>query len=186
MQKETNIRRHVVTGQYTPLPKLGALDVFVCGRRGAADVGGGVVVETQVPSSFVRPPGQPHLQVDHMVVRERLGRMASVRVRADYKSMPGTEATSAPPRGQKQNPGGKKAGSKNPDKKGEKGSKKKSKKKSAKEAAGGRVHVDILGETAMQNALYICHSVQELLYWRGYQWAPGGKKQKGKKGKKGR
>ena len=42
----------------------------------------------------------------------------------------------------------------------------------------GRSHVDILGETAMQNALYICHSVQELLFWRGYQWAPGGKKNK--------
>ncbi|XP_027209887.2 small lysine-rich protein 1 [Penaeus vannamei] len=74
---------------------------------------------------------------------------------------------------------------KSPEKKGgDKGNKKKSKKKSSKESGGGRVHVDILGETAMRNALFICHSVQELLFWRGYQWAPGGKKQKGKKGKK--
>ncbi|KAK3891940.1 hypothetical protein Pcinc_004196 [Petrolisthes cinctipes] len=49
----------------------------------------------------------------------------------------------------------------------------------------GRIHVDIHGETAMQNTLYICHSVQELLSWRGYPWTPGGKKQKkAKKGKK--
>ncbi|XP_042234399.1 uncharacterized protein LOC121874338, partial [Homarus americanus] len=79
---------------------------------------------------------------------------------------------------------GGKAVVKGSDKKGDK-PKKKSKKKSSKDSAGGRVHVDILGETAMKNALYICHSVQELLFWRGYQWAPGGKKQKkGKKGKK--
>ncbi|XP_068233889.1 small lysine-rich protein 1 [Palaemon carinicauda] len=73
---------------------------------------------------------------------------------------------------------------KSPEKKAEKGGKKKAKKKSSKESGGGkgRIHVDILGETAMQNALYICHSVQELLFWRGYQWAPGGKKPK--KGKK--
>ncbi|KAK7081925.1 hypothetical protein SK128_015160 [Halocaridina rubra] len=71
---------------------------------------------------------------------------------------------------------------KSPEKKGDKGNKKKAKKKSSKESGGGRVHVDILGETAMVNALYICHSVQELLFWRGYQWAPGGKKPK--KGKK--
>ncbi|XP_050731724.1 small lysine-rich protein 1-like [Eriocheir sinensis] len=79
---------------------------------------------------------------------------------------------------------GKKGGGKNADKKGEK-PKKKSKKKFTKDSSGGgRVHVDILGEVAMRNALYICHSVQELLFWRGYQWAPGGKKaKKGKKGK---
>ncbi|KAL7636294.1 UNVERIFIED_CONTAM: hypothetical protein RMT77_013053 [Armadillidium vulgare] len=65
-----------------------------------------------------------------------------------------------------------------------KGAKKKNKRRTFKESGGkkGRVHIDVLGETAMDNALYICHSVQELLFWRGYQWAPGGKKPK--KGKK--
>ncbi|KAK3892826.1 hypothetical protein Pcinc_003332 [Petrolisthes cinctipes] len=74
---------------------------------------------------------------------------------------------------------------KNPEKKNDKQTKKKSKKRASKDSAEGRIHVDILGETAMQNALYICHSVQELLSWRGYPWTPGGKKQKkAKKGEK--
>ena len=40
-------------------------------------------------------------------------------------------------------------------------------------------NVDILDQAAMENAYNICHNVQDLLHFRGFQWE--GQKQKGKK-----
>jgi hypothetical protein len=44
--------------------------------------------------------------------------------------------------------------------------------------------VNILDEAAMENAYNICHSVQDLLYFRGFFWEGNSKKGKGKGRKK--
>ena len=45
--------------------------------------------------------------------------------------------------------------------------------------------MDILDETAMENAQNICHNVQDLLYFRGFFWDGQNKKGKTKARKKG-
>ncbi len=44
-----------------------------------------------------------------------------------------------------------------------------------KNKAGGRA-VDILDEAAMENAVNICHNVQDLLFFRGFFWEGQNKK----------
>lgn len=43
---------------------------------------------------------------------------------------------------------------------------------------GARCTVDIFTEAAMENAYTTCHSVQELLKWRGFPWPDAQKKKK--------
>ena len=54
-----------------------------------------------------------------------------------------------------------------------------SKKAKSETIARNDQDVDILDQAAMENAYNICHNVQDLLHFRGFQWE--GQKQKGKK-----
>ncbi|ENN72603.1 uncharacterized protein LOC109542851 [Dendroctonus ponderosae] len=83
------------------------------------------------------------------------------------------------PKGKKKKPKNNKNGDKGKKKtttKSKKGGGKKSRSKSA------RCNVDIFTEAAMENAYTTCHSVQDLLKWRGFPWPEAQKKKK--KGKK--
>jgi hypothetical protein len=82
------------------------------------------------------------------------------------------------------------AGKKKKDKKKNGGGEKKAKKPAAPGGGGGggkkdksksRMQVDIFNESAMLNAYYTCHNVQDLLKIRGFPWPNAQKKKKGKK-----
>ncbi|KAJ8894686.1 hypothetical protein PR048_007351 [Dryococelus australis] len=45
-----------------------------------------------------------------------------------------------------------------------------------------RFHIDIFNESAMENAYYTCHNVQDVLQSRGFPWTQALKKKK--RGKK--
>ncbi|XP_074039188.1 small lysine-rich protein 1 [Leptinotarsa decemlineata] len=81
---------------------------------------------------------------------------------------------------------GKKKKSKNGNSNGDKNKKKGGKPKKSGGRKGrsksGRCNVDIFTEAAMENAYTTCHSVQDLLKWRGFPWPDAQKKKK--KGKK--
>lgn len=69
-------------------------------------------------------------------------------------------------------------------KKGKEKGKSKAKSGNDKTEEGGKSSTvaDILSEPAMHNAYFICHNVQDLMYFRGFFWE-GDNKGKGKKGK---
>jgi len=85
--------------------------------------------------------------------------------------------------------GSKKKDKKDKDKAGKKGKSSKggsSTSEDEKGKGGNARNVDVMDRAAMENANNICHSVQDLLYFRGFYWDGQNKKGKGKARKKGK